>query len=78
MKLWKSADGPELPEIDREVVAITKSGLITAAHRPVKSWQGKDLATGKVETFYPKRFGKGQWNQPDLLYWLDIEIPEIE
>ena len=77
-KLWKSADGSELPDIEREVIALTKDGHIVFAHRPPEWWDGKDIDTGKVTRRYPKRYGVGQWNIPDIKYWLDIQIPDIE
>lgn len=72
---WKSADGSELPAIDREVIALTTEGKVVFAHRPKESWQGKNIETGKVTTYYPERYGAGQWNIPDIKWWLDIEIP---
>ena len=75
---WKMADGEELPAIDREVIALTNDGKIVFAHRPPEWWDGKDIATGKVTRRYPKRYGAGQWNAPDIKYWLDIQIPIIE
>ena len=72
---WKSADGSELPAIDREVIALTTEGKVVFAHRPKESWQGKNIITGEVTTYYPKRYGAGQWNAPDIKWWLDIEIP---
>ena len=72
---WKSADGGELPAIDREVIALTNDGKVVFAHRPKESWQGKNIDTGKVTTYYPERYGAGQWNAPDIKWWLDIEIP---
>ena len=75
---WKMADGPELPAIDREVIALTKDGKIVFAHRPVESYIGKDIFTGKKTKRVPARYGVGQWNAPDIKYWLDIQIPIIE
>lgn len=75
---WKIADSDELPEIDRDVIALTTDGKVVFAHRPQESWTGKSITTGKVETFYPERYGKGGWNMPDILFWLDINIPDIE
>ena len=75
---WKSADGDELPDIDREVIALTADGKVVFAHRPIESWQGKNLDTGEVTTHYPKRYGVGGWNAPDIKWWLDIQIPNID
>lgn len=78
VNLWKSADGEELPAIDREVIALTTEGKVVFAHRPKESWHGKNIVTGEVTTYYPKRYGAGQWNAPDIKWWLDIQIPIIE
>ena len=75
---WKTADGEELPDIDREVIALTTQGKVVFAHRPADSWTGKDIDTGEEKTYYPVRYGKGKWNAPHILYWLDIQIPQIE
>lgn len=77
--LWKPADGDELPEIDREVIAILNNGKVMFAHRPPEYWDGKDIVTGKVTRYYPKIYDKGGWNIPDVKFWLDVELPkEIE
>ena len=72
---WKSADGSDLPAIDREVIALTTEGKVVFAHRPKESWTGKNIVTGEVTTYHPKRYGAGGWNSPDIKWWLDIEIP---
>lgn len=66
---WKSADGSELPAIDREVIALTTEGKVVFAHRPKESWTGKNIVTGEVTTYHPERYGAGGWN------WPDIDIP---
>ena len=72
---WKMADGDELPEIDREVIALTKQGKVVFAHRPQESWTGKNIDTGELTTYYPKRYDKGGWNIPDVWCWININIP---
>jgi hypothetical protein len=74
--LWKPADGDCLPEIDREVIAILDNGKVVFAHRPPEFWDGKNIITGKVTRNYPKTYGKGGWNIPNLKYWLDYPLPE--
>jgi hypothetical protein len=74
--LWKPADGDDLPEIDREVIAILDNGKVVFAHRPPEYWDGKDIVTGKITRNYPKTYGKGGWNIPNLKYWLDYPLPE--
>ena len=77
--LWKHADGNDLPEIDREVIALLDNGKVVFAHRPPEYWDGKNIVTGKVTRNYPKTYGKGGWNIPDVKFWLDVELPkEIE
>ena len=89
--LWKPADGDDLPEIDREVIAL--KGIVdpTAtdcfcgyevifAHRPdTKGYDGKSITTGETKHYTPKTYGEGGWNIPNVVYWLDVELPkEIE
>ena len=78
--LWKPACGDNLPEIDREVIALLDNGKIVFAHRPYKGkYIGKNLTTGNIETFENKTYDKGCWNQPDIRWWLDAKLPkEIE
>ena len=77
--LWKPADGDDLPEIDIEVIALLDNGKVVFAHRPPEYWDGKNIVTGKVTRHYPKTYDKGGWNIPNIVYWLDIELPkEIE
>lgn len=73
--LLKPADGDDLPEIGREVIALLDNGRIVFAHRPSEYWDGKDIITGKVTRYYPKTYDKGGWNWPDVKWWLDIDIP---
>lgn len=76
---WKPAAGDILPEIDREVVALVEeNGLckVVIAHRPLEHWNGKNLSTGEITTYTPKRYGKGGWNQPNVKWWLDLEFPK--
>lgn len=76
---WKDAQGDDLPEIDREVVALLDNGKVVFAHRPPEYWDGKNIVTGKVTRNYPKTYDKGGWNIPNIKYWLDVELPkEIE
>lgn len=80
INLWKSAEGDDLPEIDREVVVFTqKEGLsprVGIAHRPnPKGWDGTSISTGKTEHFQPMLYGKGGWSLPDVKIWLDCNLP---
>ena len=87
---WKDAQGDDLPEIGREVVAfqeifptnvdVPSLFKIVVAHRPnPEGYDGKSIATGEVEHYTPKTYGKGGWNIPDVRFWLDCSMPkEIE
>ena len=86
-ELWKSAEGSDLPIFDREVIVLTQpyplensEYAVYFAHRPnPNGWDGKSLSTGKVEHYTPKTYGEGGWNIPDIVYWLDVDLPkEIE
>ena len=76
--LWKDAQGDDLPEIDREVIALLSNGKVVYAHRPQEYWDGKNIATGEVTRHYPKRHDKGGWNISDVKWWLDLELPKME
>lgn len=80
--LWKDAQSNNLPEIDREVIALIQdrddAGIykVVFAHRPnPKGWDGRSLTTGEVEHYEPKTYDRGGWNMPNVKYWLDVEIP---
>lgn len=74
---WKPADGDDLPEIDREVIALLDNDKVVFAHRPnPNGWDGKSLSTGKVEHYTPKTYDNGGWNIPDVKFWLDVELPK--
>lgn len=84
--LWKSADGNDLPEIDKEVIVFTQdfpndAGImkVAIAHRPnPNGWDGKNIATGEIEHYTPKTYDKGGWNIPNVVIWLDLELPKME
>lgn len=76
---WIDAQGDDLPEYDREVIALLDNGKVVFAHRPPEYWDGKDIVTGKVTRNYPKTYDKGCWNIPNVKWWLDVKLPkEIE
>lgn len=86
MNLWKSADGEDLPDTDREVIVLTQSYplenseyAVSFAYRPnPNGWDGKSLTTGKVEHYEPKTYGKGGWSIPDVEWWLDCPLPKCQ
>lgn len=75
--LWKDAQGDNLPEINREVVVLVKSLpkhedsllKVSFAHRPPEYCEGRSVGTGKIIRYEPKRYDKGGWNQPNVVYW---------
>ena len=80
---WKSANGDDLPEYDREVIAILDYDFghykVVYAHRPnPNGWNGTNIDTEEKEHFEPVIYGKGGWNQPHVLYWLDAKLPYEE
>lgn len=84
--LWKSADGDDLPELERDMIVLTQpyplegsEYAVSFGHRPdPKGWDGKSITTGVVEHYTPKTYDKGGWNIPDVVLWLDLNIPNLE
>lgn len=79
--LWHDAHGDFLPEYDREVIVLFQDYdddpehlRVGFGHRPdPKGWTGK--CGDKIETFYPKCYGRGGWNLDKVKYWLDVNLP---
>lgn len=88
--LWKDTQGDELPEIDREVVALVgiptfnnpveyAGYKVVFAHRPNPEGYGaKSLASEESFHYVPKCYDKGGWNQPNVRFWLDLDLPVEE
>ena len=83
--LWKPADCDDLPEIDKEVIALTQPYpndehlRVVFAHRPTKYTKVWNSDLGEEQIVEVERYGKGEWNIPNIKYWLDVELPkEIE
>lgn len=83
--LWKPADGDDLPEIDREVIVLIqdysddKDHLRVAfAHRPSKYTKVWNSDLGEEQVVEIERYGKGEWNIPNVKYWLDTYLPNME
>lgn len=83
---WKSADGEDLPDIDRGVIVLIQpyplkgsEYVVSFAHRPnPNGWDGKSVTTGKVEHYTPKTYDKGGWSIPNVVWWLDCDLPKKE
>lgn len=73
---WHDAQGDDLPEIDREVIVLQENGRVCFGHRPKEYWDGKNIATGEVTRYYPKRYDKGGWNIPNVKWWCNINLPK--
>lgn len=73
---WHDAQGDDLPKIGREVIVLTKSGKVCFAHRPVESYTAMSITNhSEMEEYYPKHYDKGEWNIPNVKWWLDVDIP---
>ena len=63
---WHDAQGKKLPKIGREVIVLIQSGdeslIVGFGYRP----------NPKAESTYDM----GKWNQPNVKYWLDVELPK--
>jgi hypothetical protein len=78
-KLWHEANGDYLPKVDREVIVLCKNNKVCYGHRPnFKGWDGKNIITGEVRHYTPQTYGKGEWNIPDVRWWLDCSLPNLE
>lgn len=77
--LWHDAQGDDLPEIDREVIVLLDNGTICFGHRPVERYTVISLTNhSEMEEYYPERYGKGGWNIPNVKWWLDCNLPNLE
>ena len=72
--LWNDTQGDVLPEIDREVIVLLDNGKVCFGHRP----NPDSYATVEGENFYPQTYDKGGWNIPNVRWWLDVPIPNLE
>lgn len=79
--LWKDAQGDDLPEIDREVIALIDYAgngyyKVVFAHRPAPERKvSTSLITGKKSYIQAKTYDKGGWNQPHVKFWMDFDPP---
>ena len=79
--LWKDAQGDDLPEIDREVIALIDYAgngyyKVVFAHRPDPERKvSTSLLTGKKSYIQVKTYDKGGWNQPHVKFWMDSNLP---
>lgn len=84
--LWKDAQGDDLPPIDKEVIVLCNDNFggykVSFGHRPnPQGYYGKNLTTGEDVRKYRYEvhtYDKGGWNIPDIKYWLDVELPNLE
>lgn len=77
--LWHDAQGDFLPEIDREVIVLCINGKVCYGHRPnPDGWNGRNIITDEVNHYTPQIYDKGGWNIPDVKWWLDCKLPNME
>lgn len=77
--LCHDAQGDYLPPIDKEVIVIDNRGKVSYGHRPnPEGWDGRNIVTDEVTHYTPQTYDKGGWNIPNLKYWLDVELPNID
>lgn len=74
-EIWHKAQGKDLPETGREVIALQglKEGgySVVFAHRTKKPSVVVDAVTGDVLHYSVKE----GWNIENIKWWLDIELP---
>lgn len=68
---WYDAQGDNVPEYGREVIAIKRNGAIGFGHRP----NPKEYVVIEGKKCFTKTYDKNGWNWPDIALWLDVEIP---
>lgn len=79
--MWKRADGEELPEYEREVIVLyqpTDSDIyrVGFGHRPnPDGYDAKSITTGIISHYTPMTYDKGGWNAPNIMWWLDLDLP---
>ena len=85
---WKDAQGDDLPPIDKEVIVIVDYNAqlnihgeeqptyrVEFAHRPNKYTKVWNPDLGEQQVVEVERFGKGEWNTPNVVWWLDAPMP---
>lgn len=79
--LWHNAQGENLPPIDREVIVLCDDGhggyKVCFGHRPYEYVAGVSYE-GKMTYLEAKTYDKGGWNIPDVKWWLDCNLPNME
>lgn len=79
--LWKPAEGNDLPEIDKPAIVLTQpyplegnEYAVGFSHRVVEG----EFATKDGIHFSIESYGKGGWNIPNVVWWLDCPMPYKE
>lgn len=85
MTMWKRADGEELPEYEREVIVLYRDYIdsdvyrVGFGHRPnPDGYDAKSITTGIISHYTPKIYDEGGWNSPNIVWWLDLDLPSHE
>jgi hypothetical protein len=64
--------------LDREVIVLCKNGRVAFGHRPVEKFKARPIGHGRTEEYEVKTYDKGGWNIPDVKWWLDCSLPNME
>lgn len=70
--LWKDAEGEDLPEINKEVLALQKHIL---NEEDEEDCFYQVVFAHRVDIDYVVSYDKGEWNIPNIKWWLDLELP---
>ncbi len=76
--LWHDAQGDDLPDVDEEVIVLCDNGKVCFGHRPKPDGEVWKHPDGTLEQVYFETYGKGGWNIPDVRWWLDCVLPNME
>lgn len=66
--LWQDAVKGPLPEYGRKVVVLTMN-YNPPSFKPAFAFRPNDKDVNK--------YGKGEWSIPNVIWWLDTDVPEI-
>lgn len=75
--LWHDAQGDDLPPVGEKVIVLCDNGKVCFGHRPYEYVAGVSY-DGKMTYMEAKTYGKGGWNIPEVKWWLDVELPNME
>ena len=81
--IWKPAEGSDLPVSGREVIVLVQDDpddkdylRVAFANRPSKYTKVWYHDLGEEQVIEVERYGKGEWDIPNVKYWLDVKLPK--